>query len=105
MPTRRAVERKSYLEQQQETAKWRLENLCQQWNVAFPVGTKVRYLSIACHEANFTDTKTRSEAWIMGKDQLVVMLEGVSGCVACDHLRIRIEAPLVTPVPDSRGTS
>ena len=88
MSTRRATERNEWLERKQQAERWRLDNRCQQWNATCPKGTKVRYFSIACEDLKFVETTTRSEAWIIGGDSLVVMLDGVSGCVACDHIQL-----------------
>lgn len=89
---RRQFDRQSYIDEQRRIATWRIDNRCQQWNAAFPSGTAVRYFPISGLDTSFTDTKTRSEAWVMGGDSLVVMLEDVSGCVACDQIRIRIDS-------------
>ena len=80
--------RRNQIEERQQTEKWWIDNRCQHWNATIPIGTPVRYFSTAKVETSFVDTKTRSEAWVMGGDDLVVMIEGVSGCVPCTHLRI-----------------
>lgn len=49
-----------------------------QFNNAFPVGTPVRYFSII-DEAEFIESKTRSEAWQLGHGASVVLIEGKSG--------------------------
>ncbi len=66
--------------------RWRLDNLVAIWNACVPVGTHVIYYPVADEPMKFVQTQTRSEAWVMGS-AIVVMIDGVSGAVACDHLR------------------
>jgi hypothetical protein len=58
-----------------------------QWNLSHPIGTPVmRYKLIApLREGN--ETKTRSEAWVMGGHSVIVMVEGVSGGVSLESVR------------------
>ena len=102
---RRASTRRQISVEHREREEWLIANRALQWNAAFPIGRAVRYFPVACNEAGFVDTVTRSEAWIMGGDQLVVMITGISGCVSCDHLRpLPPMAPIVaTPPPSDPG--
>jgi hypothetical protein len=63
-----------------------LEATVAAWNRSHPVGTPVvRYKLIApLREA--TETKTRSEAWVLSGHSAVVMVEGVSGCVVLESV-------------------
>ena len=58
-----------------------------QWNLSHPIGTPVmRYKLIApLREGN--ETKTRSEAWVMGGHSVMVMVEGVSGGVLLESVK------------------
>lgn len=58
----------------------------EQWNAAHPVGTKVLYRSHS--NASPLETSTRSAAWALGHGEAVVMVEGVSGCVALWALEV-----------------
>lgn len=62
-----------------------------QWNVAYPVGTAVRYWPIYPPRewAPPIDTTTRSEAWALGDGTVVVMVEGQVGGVALSNVEIR----------------
>ena len=75
--------------------RWRLENLVAMWNARVPSGAPVTYWAIPDNPMNLVQTRTRSAAWVMGST-MVVMLDGVTGAVACDHLRPR-------PAPDLPG--
>jgi hypothetical protein len=68
------------------TAK-QLEKQVNDWNAKYPVGTPVmRYKCIdPLSEGN--ETKTRSEAWIMGGHSAMVMVEGVSGGVCLESVQ------------------
>lgn len=60
------------------------------WNLYVPIGTKVRYWSIACEEPSVA-TQTRSEAWVLGHGQPVVKIDGRAGGVALEHLRVVVD--------------
>ena|SRR5690348_4088748 len=102
------------MDSRMKTARWREANLMQifhavaprsmtwaefkadvaaAWNRLVPIGTKVRYWSIALEDPSLL-TETRSEAWILGHGQPVVKIEGRSGGVAIDHLQVVIEESL-----------
>lgn len=63
-----------------------------QFNKLIKVGRAVRYYPVAGH-AEFTDTRTRSEAWELGSGDPVVMVEGRAGGVAVNHL-VLIDEPV-----------
>lgn len=56
------------------------------FNAAHPVGTPVIYTSVRDDPKSAKVTKTRSEAWVMGGHSVMVMVEGVSGGVCCEHI-------------------
>lgn len=57
------------------------------WNRGCPVGTPVRYRPVA-GAPETVDTATRSEAWLLGSGEPVVMVNGRSGGVAISHLEL-----------------
>jgi hypothetical protein len=63
-----------------------LRKKASEWNLKFPVGTQVvRYKLIdPLEEGN--ETRTRSEAWVMGGHSVMVMVEGVAGGVLLDSV-------------------
>jgi hypothetical protein len=79
-------------------AQWRLGNLVAIWNTVIPQGTHITYWPVSDEPMKFVQTQTRSEAWVLG-GAMVVMIDGVSGCVACDHLRLRPKPFLPGDVP------
>ena len=74
--------------EQDAILKWRLENLVSIWNATVPQGTHVTYWPVSDEPMKFVQTQIKSEAWVLGS-AMGVMIDGVSGCVACDHLRLR----------------
>lgn len=58
----------------------------QYWNDAYPVGTPVRYWP-GLREGEGTESTTRSSAWILGEDA-VVMVVGKSGGIALSHVEV-----------------
>jgi hypothetical protein len=56
------------------------------WNRRHGVGALVKYHRII-GEGEGVATKTRSEAWVLSGHTAVVMVEGVSGCVALEAVR------------------
>ena len=64
-----------------------LEKQINDWNASHPVGTPVmRYKLIEpLREGN--ETKTRSEAWIMGGHSAMVMVDGVAGGVCLESVK------------------
>ncbi|HGO6128480.1 TPA: hypothetical protein ACK3RK_007065 [Burkholderia cepacia] len=63
----------------------RLERAVTDWNRQHGVGAFVKYHRII-GEGEGVATKTRSEAWVLSGHTAVVMVEGVSGCVALDAI-------------------
>ena len=59
-----------------------------QWNSVFPVGTSVWYRTDGGSEL---PDKTRSEAELLSGHTAVIWLEGKSGCVALDRVKLRTE--------------
>jgi hypothetical protein len=61
-----------------------------QWNQAYPVGTKVEVL---LDSGERKETVTTSEAWMLGKSRThpghtpVIMLKDVRGCYLIDRVR------------------
>lgn len=66
-----------------------LERICFEWNEKAPEGTPVKYRITNCDwDKEWFYTKTRSEAWVLGKHSVVVLLEGVSGGYCITHVEI-----------------
>lgn len=63
-----------------------------QWNAMFPVGSAVYYTE---DDGRKTETKTRSEAWMLCSQFGVILIDGRTGCVHLDRIRLRTE-PLHT---------
>lgn len=59
----------------------------EEWNAAVPIGTKVRYWPWTKKGAGI-ESVTRSEAWTMGSDTPVVMVEGHSGGIWLEHVEV-----------------
>ncbi len=70
------------------TAK-RQQKLADDWNAAHPVGTPVIRYRLISPPRYPMDTKTRSEAWLMGGHTAMVMVDGVTGGVLIESLRLR----------------
>jgi hypothetical protein len=52
----------------------------------YPVGTPV----LARRDDGSTiDTRTTSEAWLLGGHTAVIMLDGISGCYALERVAVR----------------
>jgi hypothetical protein len=90
-------------ERAEAVIRWRLDNLVAIWNACVPVGTHVTYYPVADEPMKFVQTCTRSEAWVMGST-MVIMIDGVSGCVACDHLRPRPKPFLPDEAPETEDS-
>ena len=58
-----------------------------QWNLSHPVGTPVMRYKLIAPLREGTETKTRSEAWVMGGHSVMVMVEGVSGGVLLESVK------------------
>ncbi len=68
------------------TAK-QLEKQVNDWNAKHPVGTPVTRYKLISPLREPNDTKTRSEAWIMGGHSAMVMVEGVAGGVCLESVK------------------
>lgn len=60
------------------------------WNAAHPVGTLVRYFPVypPIEGVPPVETRTRSEAWVLGDGSVVVLVEGKSGGVLLSHIEV-----------------
>lgn len=61
------------------------------WNAANPRGTRV---SVKKDDGKLYETRTRSEAWLLGGHTAVVLVEGISGAYLlsrCKPMRERVE--------------
>lgn len=60
------------------------------WNAEHPVGTAVRYYPIypPIEGVPPVETRTRSEAWVLGDGTVVVLVEGKSGGVHLSHIEV-----------------
>lgn len=67
----------------------------EEFNAAYPVGTKVTYYPLRGENDELVkndpdhpplSTKTRTEAWTLGHGAVVVSVEGKSGGVSIEHL-------------------
>ncbi len=56
----------------------------QQWNENHPVGTAVE---VTLDDGSIKETKTASEAWLMGGHSAVIKLEGISGGYSLDRVK------------------
>lgn len=64
----------------------RNNNIVDAWNASHPIGTKVNRFKLINPLQEPTETKTRSEAWVMGGHSAMVMVEGVSGGVLLESV-------------------
>lgn len=65
----------------------RLQDTVDRFNAAYPVGTPVRAWPGVKGDHTGTDTKTRSEAYVLSGHTPVVFVEGHSGCIALTHIQ------------------
>lgn len=63
-----------------------LEKQVSDWNQKHPIGSKVMRYKIIDPLEDGNETKTRSEAWVMGGHSAMVMVEGVSGGVCLESV-------------------
>jgi hypothetical protein len=68
------------------TAK-QLEKQVNDWNAKHPIGTPVTRYKLIHPLREGNETKTRSEAWIMGGHSAMVLVEGVTGGVCLESVR------------------
>ncbi|MDQ3562705.1 MAG: hypothetical protein M3436_00720 [Pseudomonadota bacterium] len=52
------------------------KKLVEEWNATYPVATRV---IVTLDSGKGMDTKTRSEAWLLGGHTAVVMVDGIVG--------------------------
>ena len=62
------------------------EKIVLAWNAAHPVGTPVTRYRLVDPLEDPVETKTRSEAWLMGGHTAMVMVEGQAGGVMVQSL-------------------
>jgi len=66
------------------------KDLVAKWNESYPIGTPV---SVTKDRGETKETKTRSEAWMLGQSSrsqghtAVVMVEGISGCYSLERVK------------------
>lgn len=58
------------------------------FNKRYPIGTSVTYYELIEPLAKPRTTHTRSEAWVMGGHSAMIMVDGISGGVCLDHIRV-----------------
>lgn len=56
------------------------------WNAKYPIGTRVTRYKLINPLREPSETKTRSEAWVMGGHSAMVMVEGVAGGVLVESV-------------------
>jgi hypothetical protein len=57
----------------------------QAWNQMVPVGTPVK---VHLDDGSLKDSKTESEAWMLGGHTAVIQLEGISGAYSLARVRV-----------------
>lgn len=68
------------------------QKIVDEWNASHPVGTPVTRYKLVNPLADPSDTKTRSEAWLMGGHTAMVMVDGVAGGVMVESCKVRSPA-------------
>lgn len=63
------------------------QKLVDDWNSRHPVGTPVTRYKLVHPLREPEETKTRSEAWLMGGHTAMVMVEGVAGGVMVESVK------------------
>lgn len=76
------------------SSKWNMDKQQQEkrveaWNRDCPIGTPVIRFKLINPLREPQETKTRSNAWLMGGHTAMVMVEGVSGGVMVDSVQPR----------------
>lgn len=66
-----------------------LEQQRDEWNRANPPGTPVTRYKLINPLREPMETKTRSEAWVIGNHSVIVLVEGVSGGVLLESLNVK----------------
>ena len=65
------------------------QELADVWNSQHPIGTAVTRYKLVDPLREPQETKTRSEAWLMGGHTAMVMVEGVAGGVMVESVKPR----------------
>lgn len=65
-----------------------LQEAADQWNTSHPVGTPVTRYRLINPLREPVETKTRSAAWVMGSHSVMVMVEGISGGVLLESVKL-----------------
>jgi hypothetical protein len=65
-----------------------LQDKADLWNTSHPVGTPVTRYKLINPLREAQETKTRSEAWVMGGHSVMVMVEGISGGVLLESVKL-----------------
>lgn len=65
------------------------EKIAHAWNAAHPIGTPVTRYRLVDPLEDPVETKTRSEAWLMGGHTAMVMVDGIAGGVLVESLRVK----------------
>ncbi len=65
------------------------QKLVDAWNTAHPIGTPVTRYKLINPLGDPVQTKTRSEAWLMGGHTAMVMVEGQAGGVMVESVKPR----------------
>ena len=65
------------------------QKLVDDWNAKHPVGTAVTRYKLIKPLREPQETKTRSEAWLMGGHTAMVMVEGIAGGVMVESVKPR----------------
>lgn len=66
------------------------QTVVDEWNAEHPVGTVVTRYKFVNPLRLHQETKTRSEAWLMGGHTAMVMVDGVSGGVLVESVIAKI---------------
>lgn len=70
---------------QKQPSMEQLEERCQQWNAAYPIGAVVEYHSTIGAYRHLV-TRTKGAAYVLSGHTAVCFIEGIPGCVALDAL-------------------
>lgn len=62
------------------------ESAVRSWNEKYPVGSNVE---VALDDGSIKETKTASQAWVLGGHTAVVKLEGICGAYALSRVHAR----------------
>ena len=71
-------------EKMKRPSKKQVEQSVENWNAMYPVGTSV---NLTNDMGETEETKTRSEAWVLGGHTAVVLVEGRSGGYLLDRIK------------------